>query len=60
MVSKDWTKKQPPDLYAGSNQLWLKIYESAKKNGLFSLKELDIIAAFLPQGLTNDYGYGYI
>ena len=31
-----------------------------KKNGLFSLEELDIIAALLPQGLTNDYGYGYI
>lgn len=31
-----------------------------KKNGLFSFKELDIIAVFLPQGLTNDYGYGYI
>ena len=29
-----------------------------KKNGLFSLKELDIIAAFLPQGLLKQITTG--
>ena len=29
-----------------------------KKNGLFSVKELDIIAAFLPQGLLKQITTG--